>query len=135
VKRLCSPVERILLPEKGKVRVKIVGYLGEDTGPVDTVHGAKVELFVEGFVGEDCFDNVLAVVKGAVYGEVVHVWVEDGAHLCFLDGRYSFVWVEDEDVDILLSPKAVDGGAKINSRPTQPKLNENGKKELGRRKG
>lgn len=51
----------------------------------------------------------LAVVEGAVYGEVVHVGVHDGRHLRFLYRADFAVWVHDEHGDILLASQAVDG--------------------------
>lgn len=61
----------------------------------------------------------LAIVEGAVYGEVVHVGVHDGRHLRFLYRADFAVWVHDEHGDILLASQAVDGcGASVAARRT-----------------
>lgn len=52
----------------------------------------------------------LAVVKGAGNGKVVDVLVKDGGHLRLLDGRHATLRVHDEDGNILLSTKTIDGG-------------------------
>lgn len=51
----------------------------------------------------------LAVVKGTRDGEVVDICVEDSRHLGLLDGAHAALGVQDEDGDILLAAKAVDG--------------------------
>ena len=51
----------------------------------------------------------LAVVKGTVYSQVVHIGVHDGRHLRFLDGADLAMRVHDKDGHILLSAQTVDG--------------------------
>lgn len=48
-------------------------------------------------MGEEGFDDVLAVVECALDGEVMDVGVEDGGHLGFLDGGDTALRVKDED--------------------------------------
>ena len=50
----------------------------------------------------------LAVVKGAFHGYIVHISIGNGGHLCFLNGRNTAFWVEDEDGDIGFIPEAID---------------------------
>lgn len=49
----------------------------------------------------------LAVVKGPVYGQVVHVRVQDGCHLRFLNGADLAMRVHDEHRHVLLPAQAV----------------------------
>lgn len=44
----------------------------------------------------------LAVVKRAVYGQIVHIGIHDRRHLCFLNGADLAVRMHDEDRHILL---------------------------------
>lgn len=97
--------------------MEIVCYLREDAGPIDGVDGGEVMGLVGFWVGEEGFDEVLAVVKGAFHGEVVHVCVEDGGHLRLLDGGDAAFGVEDEDGDVGFAAEAVDGcGAGVAGR-------------------
>lgn len=52
----------------------------------------------------------LAVIEGAIDGQVVYVGVEDSSHLRFLDRADLALRVHDEDRHILLSAQTVDGG-------------------------
>ena len=65
-------------------------------------------LIVEGLVGEERLDNVLAIVKCAVDGQVVHIVVEYGRHLSFLDRRHTAAWMQNENVNILLGAQSCD---------------------------
>jgi hypothetical protein len=51
----------------------------------------------------------LAVIKGTVHSQVVHIGVHDSSHLRFLDGADLAVRVHDEDGHILLSAQTIDG--------------------------
>ena len=62
-------------------------------------------------VAEDLLDDALAVVEGPADGEIEDVGVGHRGHLQFLDRGDLAVGVEDEDVDVLLAPHPVDGGA------------------------
>lgn len=51
----------------------------------------------------------LAVVKCAIYSQVVHIGVHDRRHLRFLDRADFAVRVHDEDGHVLLSAQTVNG--------------------------
>lgn len=89
--------------------MEIVCYLREDAGPVDGVDGGEVMGLVGVGICEEGFDEVLAVIKGAFHGEVVHIRVEHGGHLRFLDGGDAAFGVEDEDGDVGFAAEPVDG--------------------------
>ena len=50
----------------------------------------------------------LAVVKGALHCDVVHIGVRDGGHLRLLDGRYATFGVQDEYRHIFLPLQPID---------------------------
>lgn len=52
----------------------------------------------------------LAIIKGAFYGNVVHVGIENCGHLRLLDRADLALGVHDEYADILLATQTVDGG-------------------------
>lgn len=83
--------------------------MSQDTSPVDAVDGSQAVGAVDVWVGEEGLDKVLTVVKGAVHGQVVHVGVQDGRHLGFLDGADLALGVHDEDGHVLLAAQTVDG--------------------------
>ena len=64
---------------------------------------------IEFGVRKQRLDSVLAVIERAFNGKVVNIGIQNGSHLCLLDGRHSTVREQDEDRDILLPPKSVDG--------------------------
>jgi hypothetical protein len=105
---LVADLERIRLVHQGKVGVKVVNNLGEDAGEVDRVDSAELQVLVSFSVAKQDLDNVLAVVKGSINGEVVDISVGARRHLGLLDGADAAFGVEDGDCDILLSLQAVD---------------------------
>lgn len=89
--------------------MEIVCYLRENAGPVDGVDGGEVMGLVGLGICEEGFDEVLAVIKGAFHGEVMHIRVEHGGHLRFLNRGDAAFGVEDEDGDVGFAAEAVDG--------------------------
>ncbi len=61
-------------------------------------------------VGEHGLHQVLAVVEGALDGDVVHVGGHDGGHLATLQRRGAFVGVQHDDVDRIAVAAGLDGG-------------------------
>lgn len=53
----------------------------------------------------------LAVVKRSLHRHIVHVFVQDGCHLSFLDGADATFWMKDEDADVGFGAQACDGSA------------------------
>ena len=97
-------------PTQREVRVKIIGDLSEDSGPVDRIHRGEMLRFLNLFVGEQRLDDILAIIKRAVDGQTVHVGVEDRGHLRFLHGADASLREHDEHRDVFLVAKTVDGG-------------------------
>lgn len=91
--------------------MEVVRDLCEDARPVDAVDSRERMRAVHVGVAEQRLHEILAVVEGAIDGEVVHVGVEDGRHLRFLHGRHFAGRVHDEDGDVTFVAQAVDGGA------------------------
>lgn len=76
-------------------------------------------------VGEECLDEILktvsfhtqfvtmhaylAVIECAIHGQVMHVGIHDGRHLCFLYRADLAMREHDEDGDILLAAQTIDG--------------------------
>lgn len=46
----------------------------------------------------------LAIVKGSLDGEIMHVCICDSGHLGLLDGRDAALWMKDEDGDVGFVP-------------------------------
>ena len=91
-------------------RGDVVDDLGHDPGPVDGVDRRQVDPVAEGLVGEERLDQVLAVVEGALDGQVVHVGRVDGGHLPPLHVRDPTGRVQDDDLDGVAVAAGVDGG-------------------------
>ena len=91
--------------------VGVVEDLGEHSGPVDGVHGAKGVPPLELQVGEYALHQGLAVVKAAGNGQAMHVGVRHCGHLQFLQAADPALGIHDEDVDARLAAHAGDGRA------------------------
>ena len=91
--------------------VEVVDDLGEHPRPVDGVDRTEGVALLEVEVAEDLLDDLLAVVEGALDGQVEDVGIGDRGHLQLLHRRDLLVRVQDEDVDVLLAAHPVDGGA------------------------
>lgn len=118
--------------------MEVVGDLGQDPGPVDRVDRTQSVGLVERRVRKERLDRVLlpsepvpnasqsleggqlstrqrrgqgahlAVVERALDRDAVNVVVEDGRHLCLLDGRHPPGREEHEDLDVGLAADSVD---------------------------
>jgi hypothetical protein len=88
---------------------EVVDDLGEDTGPVDGVNRTKVVGLAKNGMREKSLDNVLAVVESSLNGQIVDVVVENSGHLGLLDGGDLALGVKNENGNILLSAKTVNG--------------------------
>ncbi len=92
-------------------RKDIINDLGQDPRPVDGIDRAQMVLLLEGNIVEHGLDDGLAVVKGAADGQVEDIGISDRGHLQLLHGADPFMGMEDEDIDPLLAPHPIDGGA------------------------
>mmetsp|Transcript_6754 Transcript_6754/g.28334 ORF Transcript_6754/g.28334 Transcript_6754/m.28334 type:complete len:477 (-) Transcript_6754:1036-2466(-) len=94
-----------------EVAGEVVDDLGQQTRPVDRVDRADAVLALEGQVVGHRLDDVLAIVKHALDGEVVDVGVLQAEHLRLLEGTHAAVGAEHEDLDTLLAAHGVLGRA------------------------
>jgi len=106
--------------------VEVVCNLRKDTCPVDAVDCSEAMGAVDLRVGEQGLDNVLrklvsfpctwlgptylAVIKSAIYGNVMHVGVQNCGHLSLLNRADLALRVHDKHADIFLASQTVDGG-------------------------
>ncbi len=88
----------------------VVDDLGHHPGPVDGVHGRQAHLLPEGHVGEERLHEVLAVVEGALDGDVVDVRGVDRRHLATLHVAHPTGRVEHHDVEPVAAHAGLDGG-------------------------
>jgi len=96
--------------EKLEIRVEIVCDLEHDAREIDRVdRPQRIRLF-EFQVAEECLDDVLAIVKGALHGDAVHIVVEHARHLQLLNRRHAALWKQNEALDALLVAQPIDGG-------------------------
>ncbi len=89
---------------------EVIDGLGHDPGPIDGVDGAEAPPLAEGLVVEHRLHQVLAVVEGALNGDVVDVIRRNGGHLAALDVGNPSLGVEDEDLDGAAVAAGLDGG-------------------------
>jgi hypothetical protein len=87
--------------------------LSKNAGPVDGVNGTEAMGSIEGSIGKEGFDDILAVVEGTFHCDIVYVGIRYGSHLCLLDRRDSTLGVENEDGHILLVAEAIDSSTTI----------------------
>ena len=93
-----------------QIACDVVHDLGDDASPVDAVYGADaVALFEFGIVLHG-FDDVLAVVKHTVHGDVDDVFVLQAIHLGALEGGHFAIGREHEHVDAAFAAQGVFGG-------------------------
>ena len=90
--------------------MEVVRYLGENSSPVDGIHRREMLGLLDLFIGKQGLDDILAVVKSAVNRQTVHVCVEYGGHLGFLDGAHPSFREHDEHRDIFFVTETIDGG-------------------------
>ena len=71
------------------------------------------------YIAEKGFDHILTVVESALHREIVHVGIQHGGHLRFLDGTDFSFREHDEDADVFLATETVNGGtARVAARGT-----------------
>ena len=90
---------------------EVIDHLRQQPRPVDAVDGADAVAALEGQIGADGLDDVLAVVKHAFDGDVVDVGVLQAEHLRLLEGAHAPVRAEHEHADAALAAHGVFGGA------------------------
>src|SRR5436305_15257001 len=105
--------------------MEVVCYLSEYSSPIDTVYSSEMISCVKSFVREDFFYYVLhnslaislvslgiirsylTVIKSSVYSEIVNIFVKNGSHLSFLNGRYSLIAMQNIYIDMFLSSQSI----------------------------
>src|SRR5882762_2784196 len=97
----------VILSGSRKVALEIVNDLRGHPGPVDRIHRADAVPRLEGAVGVDLLDQVLAVVEHALYREVVDVGVLQRVHLRALERAHAAVRGQHEDLDAALAAQRV----------------------------
>lgn len=70
---------------------------GDLTGPVDRVYRSKLMRFLDVLITKQSFYKVLAIIKGAVDRQVVHVLVQHRGHLGLLNWADPIFRMEDND--------------------------------------
>ena len=90
---------------------KVVHHLRQQTRPVDGVDRTNLVFALELEVVGHCFDDVLAIIKHALDGDVVDVGVLQAEHLCLLEGAHAAVWAGHEDAHALFATHGVLCGA------------------------
>ena len=89
----------------------VVDDLGHHPGPVDRVHGRQPHARSRNaLVGEQRLHEVLAVVEGALDGDVVDVGRVDRGHLAALHVAHPAGRVEHDDVEVRPADAGLDGG-------------------------
>src|SRR6267142_715579 len=97
----------VILFGSRKVALEIVNDLRGHHGPVDRIHRADAMPRLEGAVGVDLLDQVLAVVEDALYREVVDVRILQRVHLRALERAHAAVRGQHEDLDAALAAQRV----------------------------
>lgn len=67
-------------------------------------------------IGEQGLNNILAVVKGSLDGEVVHIGIKHTSHLSLLNRADLALGEKDENRDILLTAQPIDSSRASISR-------------------
>ena len=87
---------------------EVIDDLREDARPVDRVDAAQRQPVAKRQIAEQAFDDVLAIVEGAVDGDGVDARPVDRRHLPPLHVRHAALRIEDEDVDALGAAERLD---------------------------
>lgn len=77
--------------------MKVVDDLCEYPGPVDRIDSSQLVSAVDLRICEQCFDDILAVVKGTFDADIMDVFIKDSRHLRFLNGRNLAFGMKHED--------------------------------------
>src|SRR5438105_2373640 len=105
--RHCKRDFLIILFGSRKVALEVVNDLRGHPRPVDRIHRADAVLRLEGAVGVDLLDQVLAVVEGAFPREVVNVRVLQRVHLRALERAHAAVRGQHEHLNAALAAQRV----------------------------
>jgi hypothetical protein len=84
--------------------------LGRDPTPVDAVDGSQMNRISKIHIIKACLDNVLAIIKGSLYCHTVNVGILDRGHLTFLNLADPTVRKENDTINTMFSPQAINGG-------------------------
>jgi hypothetical protein len=87
---------------------KVIDGLGGDPRPVDRIHRREIEHIPQTGVGEQGFDEILAVVECAFDREGMNIGRRDHRHLSALHLGYAFMRIKDEYVDRLPAAACLD---------------------------
>ena len=88
----------------------VVNDLRHHAGPVDAVDRRQIELGTKSRVVEHGLHQILAIVERAVDGDGVHIGRIHRGHLLALHIAHATLRIQDDDVDVVATLHAVDGG-------------------------